>query len=140
MLYLMSYVAALLVFGAVDATWLLTVGASLYRPVLGDMLAPSIRIAPAITFYLMYPIGLVVFAIVPALKADSSMTALFCGALFGALAYATYDLTNHAVMRVWSLQITLVDIAYGAAASGVASLVAYFLVRSVSGWLGFSTH
>jgi uncharacterized membrane protein len=65
-----SYVIALLIFGAVDLTWLSAVGMALYRPILGDILLQSLRVAPAVAFYGLFPIGLVAFAVTPALKAD----------------------------------------------------------------------
>ncbi|BAT61610.1 hypothetical protein GJW-30_1_04169 [Variibacter gotjawalensis] len=128
MTYLAAYITAFLVFGIVDLLWLSLLGAALYRPIIGELLAPSVRIAPAVVFYLAYPIGLVVFAVLPALREDSVVSAVRLGFLFGALAYATYDLTNHATMRVWSTQITVIDIAYGAFASAVASALAYYAV------------
>ena len=136
MFYLATYLAVLVVFGVIDAAWLTTMGAVLYRPVLGDILAPSMRIAPAIVFYLLYPVGLAVFAVIPALRAELATNALLYGALFGTIAYATYDLTNYATLRNWSLQITVVDIAYGAIASGIASTAAYFLIRAAGNWIG----
>jgi uncharacterized membrane protein len=136
MFYFATYLAVLVVFGVIDAAWLTTMGAILYRPVLGDILAPSMRIAPAIVFYLLYPVGLVVFAVIPALRAESAMNASLYGALFGAIAYATYDLTNYATLRNWSLQITVVDIGYGAIASGIAATAAYFLIRATGDWHG----
>jgi uncharacterized membrane protein len=136
MFYLATYLAVLVVFGVIDAAWLTTMGAVLYRPVLGDILAPSMRIAPALVFYLLYPVGLVVFAVIPALRAESAANALLYGALFGAIAYATYDLTNYATLRNWSLQITVVDIGYGAIASGIAATAAYFLIRAAGDWIG----
>ena len=42
------------------------------------------------------------------------MTGVALAALFGALAYATYDLTNYATLRNWNLQITVLDIIWGA--------------------------
>jgi uncharacterized membrane protein len=126
---IIAYVAVLIVFGAIDAAWLTTTGPVLYRPVLGDILLPSLRAAPAVAFYLMYPIGVVVFAVLPALRAQSPLTGFALAALFGALAYATYDLTNYATLRNWTLQITALDIGYGALASGIAATAAYFAVR-----------
>jgi uncharacterized membrane protein len=131
MSYAIAYIAALIVFGAIDAVWLSTMGPALYRPALGDILAPGLRIAPAIAFYLMYPIGIVVFAVLPALRAQTAFTAATLALLFGALAYATYDLTNYATLRNWTLQITVLDIAYGALASGIAATAAYFAVRAI---------
>jgi uncharacterized membrane protein len=124
-----AYVAVLIVFGTIDAVWLTTMGAVLYRPALGDILAQSLRVVPAIAFYLMYPIGIVVFAVLPGLRAQSPLAAATLALLFGALAYATYDLTNYAALRNWTLQITVVDIGYGALASSIAATVAFFAVR-----------
>ena len=116
MAYAVAYVIALLLFAAVDITWLLTMGSKLYRQTLGDILLTDLRVAPAAAFYLMYPAGLVIFAVAPALKSGSPATALLLGALLGLLAYGTYELTNFATIRNWTLQITLIDIAYGVVA------------------------
>ena len=132
MTYLIAYVTALLVFGAIDATWLSAMGPAIYKPALGDILAPSLRAGPAIAFYAMYPIGLVVFAVLPALRGQTPMTGAALAALFGAIAYGTYDLTNYATLRNWTLQITVLDIVYGAFASGVAATVAYYAVRAIA--------
>ena len=127
----MSYLVVLPVFGAIDAVWLATMGPLLYRPTLADILQPTLRVAPAIAFYLVYPVGVVVFAVLPALRAQAPLTAAGLALLFGALAYATYDLTNYATLRNWTLLITVLDIGYGALASGVAATAAYFVVRAL---------
>lgn len=132
MTYVAGYLLALVIFAAVDFVWLSTMGAALYRATLGDLLAPSVRLPPAIAFYLLYPIGIVAFGAVSGLRADSALAALAWGAGFGALAYATYDLTNFATLRVWSLQITLLDIAYGAIASGIAAVAAFYAMRALA--------
>jgi uncharacterized membrane protein len=129
MTYIVAYITVLIVFGTIDAVWLTTMAAILYRPALGDILAQSMRVVPAIAFYLLFPIGIVVFAVLPGLRAQSPVTAAALGLLFGALAYATYDLTNYATLRNWTLQITVVDIGYGALASSIAATVAFFAVR-----------
>lgn len=129
MSYLKAYIGALIVFGAIDATWLSTMGPIVYRPALAEILAPNLRVAPAIAFYLMYPVGIVVFAITPALRSGSTASAFMLALLFGAIAYATYDLTNYAILRAWTLQITILDIGYGALTSGVAAIAGLLLVR-----------
>ena len=86
MTYVIAYVAVLIVFGTIDAVWLTTMGAILYRPALGDILAQSMRVLPAIAFYLAFPIGIVVFAVLPGLRASSPLTAASLALLFGALA------------------------------------------------------
>jgi uncharacterized membrane protein len=104
-------------------------GPIFYRPVLAEILVSNLRVAPAIAFYLVYPVGVVVFAVMPALRSGSIASAFALALLFGAVAYATYDLTNYATLRVWSLQITVLDVVYGAFASGIAATAAFLLVR-----------
>jgi uncharacterized membrane protein len=96
------------------------------RPALADVLAPNVRLAPAIAFYLTFPIGIVVFSVLPSLRAGSLTSAFALGALFGAIAYATYDLSNYATLRVWTLQITVLDICYGALEKPFISRLARF--------------
>ena len=133
--YLAAYVIALLVFAALDIVWLTTMGAALYRSTLGDILLTSVRIEPAVAFYLLFPLGIVVFAVAPALKAGSPAAALFYGALFGLIAYATYDLTNYATLRNWTLKITAIDMAYGAIVVGAVSVLTYYAVAWLGRWI-----
>ena len=132
MTLLLAYVVSLAVFVVLDAVWLVTAGAALYRPLLDDILGTTVRLGPAIVFYLAFPVGIVAFAVSPALRAGSALVAFASGALFGALTYGTYDLTNHAIMKVWAVHITVIDIAFGAVVSAVAALTAYLVLRSLS--------
>lgn len=134
-----SYLSALVCLAAFDAVWLTTTGDWLYKKQLGDILLQTVRVGPAIAFYLMYPIGLVIFAIIPALKAGSVTTAIINAAAFGAIAYATYDLTNFATMRNWTMQITVLDICWGTVLSAVASAVGFYVTTLAGGWLGYAT-
>jgi len=138
----MAYVATALVFGALDAVWLRNAGPLLYRPALGDLLADKFRLAPAITFYVIYIAGLTYFAVVPGILSNSASgasvfagvpLAVLHGALIGFLAYATYDLTNQATMKVWPSHVTLIDMAWGAVASGFAAGVATFVATRFGG-------
>src|SRR5690242_522127 len=99
--YLVGYVVALLAFGAIDALWLSVMGPLLYRPTLGDLLLAELRIGPAIAFYLVYPVGVLQLAVLPALKSGSMAAAIGSGLVLGAVCYSTYDLTNFATLRNW---------------------------------------
>ena len=123
MKWIVAYLAGGLSFGLLDALWLRWAGPNLYRPLLGDMLAPAFRAAPAIAFYLAYIAAMVWFAVRPGLELGVPH-AVLNGALLGAIAYATYDLTNQATLRTWSTQMTLIDIAWGTAATALASGIA----------------
>ena len=133
MTHIVAYIASLIVFGALDAIWLITMTGRIYRPALGDILLSDLRVAPAIAFYLLYPVGLLVYEAMPALRTGSAGTALLLGALFGLIAYATYDLTNYATLRSWTLQITLIDLAYGTVVAALTSLAAYHAARWFAG-------
>lgn len=108
-----SYLAAALVMGVLDFIWLRTTVDPIYQPALSAVLAEKPNMLAAIAFYLVYLAGVLIFAIRPALADGEWKTALIKGALFGLFAYATYDLTNLATLKVWSLKISLMDMAWG---------------------------
>lgn len=128
--WILAYVIALLLFAAIDITWLMTMGSKLYRETLGDILLADVRLGPAAAFYLLYPVGLVTFAIMPGVREGSPVTAGLYGALLGLVAYGTYEFTNFATLRNWTLNITLIDLAYGAIASAVVAAIVAWLVPS----------
>jgi len=128
-----AYLSTLVVFVLVDFVWLSAMAARLYRPILDDILAPSVNFLPAVGFYLMYPLGIVVFAILPALKSGGLSSALIYGAMFGFFTYATYDLTNHATLRNWTWQITILDIAWGSFIAAMAAVVGSWMALKIGG-------
>lgn len=133
MSYFIAYVTILIAFGIFDAIWLSQMAVPLYRPILGNMMVEQVRLVPAAVFYLFFPVGLVVFAVIPAVRDGSVLAALGAGALLGALCYGTYDLTNYATLKSWTLQVTVIDIAYGAIVAGTCSALAYLTVQMYLG-------
>ena len=131
MTYAAAYLAALLVFFLADMVWLGTMVSRLYRPTLGDLLLSGVNMPPAILFYVIYPVGLVIFAIVPGLKSGNITTALFLGALFGFFTYGTYDLTNQATLRNWSTTLTIADMAWGSVLGGISAAWAAWVVTKL---------
>ena len=123
MKWIIAYVSAFLSFGLLDFLWLRWAGPNFYRPEIGELLATNFRVVPAVVFYVCYIAGMVWFAVRPGLSGNVALATLN-GALLGALAYATYDLTNQATMKMWSTQVTVADIAWGAFATAVAATVA----------------
>jgi uncharacterized membrane protein len=109
------------VFFAMDLLWLGVVAKDFYRRHLGYLMAPQINWAAAILFYLLFLGGLVFFAVKPGFEAGSPVRALACGALFGFLAYATYDLTNLATIRSWPPVVAVVDMLWGTVLSGTVA-------------------
>lgn len=133
MTYVISYVATAISFLALDFVWLGFVAKSFYREEIGPLLLEKFNMAAAVGFYLIFVVGIVIFAVLPAVQAGSWKTALFYGALFGFFTYATYDMTNLATLKGWSPIVTIVDIAWGTALTGVAAVVGYSATRALGG-------
>ncbi len=113
-----------------DSIWLTTMVKTFYAKYIGQLFAPTPSIAPAIIFYLLYTVGVLVFVVFPALSGNYSLVKVFTyGALFGLVAYATYDLTNQATLKIWSTIITIVDLMWGAFITGTASTIAVWVSR-----------
>jgi uncharacterized membrane protein len=117
------YLITLAIFFLIDMIWLGLVAKNFYRRQLGAMLSPKVNWAAAILFYLLFIAGLLLFVIVPALGRGGALQALWQGAIFGLIAYATYDLTNLATLKNWPLLVTIVDLAWGAALGGAVSFL-----------------
>lgn len=128
---IIGFIATALVFVALDFVWLSQTGPTLYAPRLGGIVLATPRIGPAVAFYLVYLLGLVWFGVRAGLRQARWSAATLNGALFGLCAYATYDLTNQATLKVWPAEITGLDLAWGAFASGMASTVGYLLTRAL---------
>ena len=119
--FAIAYAATLAVFGVLDAIWLSATYEHLYRPAIGHLMREGFAAVPAALFYALYLLGLVVFAVLPGLTVGRAAAAVARGALFGLIAYATYDLTNQATLRDWPWSVTLADLCWGALASAVAA-------------------
>lgn len=126
------YGIAFLVFCGLDGVWLGFISKDLYRQQLGYLMAKNVNWTAAVIFYLLFIAGLVFFVIQPAMKLHSWQYALGAGALFGLVTYATYDLTNLAVVKQWPLLITIVDLAWGTTLSMLVSTITFFIARWIS--------
>jgi uncharacterized membrane protein len=79
-----------------------------------------------------YPVGLVIFAILPAFKSGSLAQATLGGALLGFFTYMTYDLTNQATLRNWTTQLTLVDAGWGTLLGAIAATAGFWLTTKLA--------
>jgi uncharacterized membrane protein len=128
---ILTYVTTVFIFIAMDAIWLSHTSSVLYFPTLGDILLPEPKLIPAAVFYLIFPIGLVFFALRPAFDSQDVFEAVIKSALYGGLAYANYDLTNFATLRNWTLSITLIDVAWGTCLSGMTAALVFWLLKGL---------
>lgn len=118
---LVAYFVAMGGFLALDACWLTFMGPRLYRPQLGGLMASAVDWTAAVLFYVLYMTGILLFAVVPALESGRPAGAVARGAVFGLIAYATYDLTNQATLLGWPWSVTAADLVWGTFASGIAA-------------------
>jgi uncharacterized membrane protein len=130
-MFLKLYAIALPVFFAIDMVWLGLVAKDFYRGQIGSLMKSDINWTAAISFYLLFIVGLVVFVITPAVEKGSWTYTLVFGAFFGLITYATYDLTNLATLKDWPILVTLVDLAWGAVLAASVSVVTYLIASKI---------
>jgi uncharacterized membrane protein len=127
LLYL--YLMTIPVFFAIDMIWLGTVATKFYQSQIGFLLGP-VNWTAAIVFYLLYIVGILIFAVHPALEAQSLSKAIIYGAMFGFFAYVTYDLTNLATLKDWPILVVVVDIVWGTILTSSVAGVSYYLGKT----------
>jgi uncharacterized membrane protein len=127
--YCVAYAATATIFLLVDLVWLGFAAKSFYRSGIGALLADEINVPAAVIFYLLYIVGIVIFAISPALESGSWRTSLIMGALFGFFAYATYDMTNLATLRDWPVAVAVVDMAWGTFLTGLSATAGFLATK-----------
>jgi uncharacterized membrane protein len=130
--YVVLYLSTLTVLIGLDFLFLGIVARSFFTSEIGDMLG-EIRLTPAILFYLLYVVGVLVF--VSGAVGAAWQSTLVYGALFGLFCYATFDLTSLSLLKHWSWPVAAVDVSWGAAVTAVSStaglLVANWLAPKV---------
>jgi uncharacterized membrane protein len=131
--YLKTYLVAVPVFFLIDMVWLGVIAKGVYAKYMGHLLRPVPNWPATIVFYLLFIVGLVIFAIHPALKNQSWSYALLYGGLFGFFTYMTFDMTSLAVLKDWPWQIVIIDIIWGIVLSGSVSVVSYLIAGKYLG-------
>ncbi len=126
-LFLKLYLIALPTFFVIDFIWLALIARKFYIDQLGQLMKTNINWTAAIIFYLLFIVGLVIFAIAPAFEKKSLASAILLGGLFGFFSYATYDLTNLATLKNWPLTVTIVDLIWGVVLAGSISGITFFI-------------
>ena len=126
--FLIRAIVATLIFFLVDMVWLTLIAKKLYAKELKDFLSPNVNWLAALIFYLVFIFGMTFFVITPAIADESLIYAIFGGAFFGFVCYATYDLTNLATMKNWPIKITVIDLIWGSFVSSITCLLTYIVL------------
>ncbi len=125
MSWVVRYIVTLLVLAIGDALSLSYFAHAVFRQTLGGYFSDDPRWIAVALFYLAYASGILIFATAPALRAGSSRTALLYGALFGLFAYGTYDVTNFATIKAWTIPLALSDTGWGIFLTALAASASY---------------
>jgi uncharacterized membrane protein len=124
------YVATLIVLTGLDFLFLGLIAKGFFTAELGDMLG-ELKPLPAILFYLLYVVGVLIF--VSGSAGVTWQSTLLYGALFGLFCYATFDLTALALLKHWSWPVAFVDIGWGAVVTAVSSTAGLLVADRVTG-------
>ena len=126
--YVVLYLATLIVLIPIDFLFLGLVAKGFFTSQVGDMLG-EVRLAPAILFYLLYVVGILVFVSGPAAATWSST--LLYGALFGLFCYATFELTSLSLLKHWTWAVVAVDVSWGIVVTAISATVG----RVLADWI-----
>jgi uncharacterized membrane protein len=124
------YLLTIPAFFIIDMIWLGLVATKFYQSQIGFLLGP-VNWTAAIIFYLLYIIGIIIFAVNPALEAGSLSKAIILGALFGFFAYATYDMTNMATIKDWPILVSVVDMIWGTVLTSSVAAISYLIGKAL---------
>jgi len=127
MTYIYLYLLTFLVFFAIDFIWLKFVATKFYSTKIGHLMASKPKLVPALIFYLIFVVGIIIFAVLPGYESQNIWKTIFLGALFGMLSYSTYDLTNLATLKNWPTSVTIIDIIWGTSVSVITSVAGYLI-------------
>ncbi len=122
-----TYLLTVPVFFAVDMVWLGLVAKNFYDKQIGHLLSDKVNWPAAIIFYLLFIAGIIYFAVLPGVEKESLAKTVINAALFGGLAYATYDLTNLATLKNWPLTVTIIDIIWGIVLTTIVAVAGYYI-------------
>jgi len=128
------YLLVLVIFLAIDLTWLGVLMAKFYKAELGPLARRSGEaMAPvwwaAFLVYILIPLGIMLFVLPRVSPENLAASALGWGFLYGVILYGVYDLTNYSLIDRWPWRMTLVDMAWGGFICAVTSYVAVILDR-----------
>jgi uncharacterized membrane protein len=128
---LFLYVCTAVIFFVADALGLRLIVKPVFERHVAHLFADPFRVGPAVVFYLGYIAGVLWFVSVPALRAGDPMAALIGGIALGLLAYGTYEFTNYATLRDWSIEQVVVDTIWGGVLTGFAAWAGVMITRSI---------
>lgn len=130
--HVIAYTIALPLLLAADAVWLGVAVPLFYRRRIGRLLRWPPRWGAAALFYLLYPAGLVFFAVSTGFESGGPTIAAFHGTLFGFFAYLACNARTLAVLDGHDALAAAVDTAWGTMTGMVVSAMTIEILARVS--------
>ena len=128
---IIKFLISFIVFLGIDLLWLGVIARKLYVHYMGHLLRTPPNWPVAFLFYGLFVVGLMIFAIQPALDQKNTAHAFKMGALYGFFTYMTYDLTNWAVLKDWPAGIVGIDILWGTVLSTLVAGISTMIILKV---------
>ena len=125
--FLPAYITVIIAMFVLDLIWLSQIAQPLYQAGIGHLMAAEPKLGFAALFYLVFVFGLMWFAVRPNVAAQGLKSAFMAGAVFGFFVYASYDLTNLALLKDWPLKLSLIDMSWGTILSGICAAIGKFV-------------
>jgi uncharacterized membrane protein len=125
--FIPAYICTIIVMFVLDLIWLSQIAEPLYKAGIGHLMAETPKLGFAVLFYLVFVFGLLWFGLRPNIGTKGVKNAFISGAVFGFFIYASYDLTNLALLKDWPLKLSLIDLTWGTLLSGTCTAVAKFV-------------
>jgi uncharacterized membrane protein len=127
-MFLETLVTAIIMF-VIDLGWLtyrMDYHNNLVKNIQGTL--PVIRPVPAALIYILIPIAVMVFAVIPS---TTITEAIIKGTFLGLCMYGVYDLTNFAMFTKYTLDMTVIDMAWGSFLCAVGAAIGFTLRNTV---------
>lgn len=121
--FLTAYLVIILMMCGLDFIWLNSIAKPIYEEGIGHLMAAQPNLIFAGLFYIVYTFGLMRFAVMSNIAKHGLKSTFVAAATFGFFVYASYDLTNLALLKDWPLKMSLVDITWGTLLSGISASV-----------------
>lgn len=119
---LKSYFAFLAVFLIIDMIWIAVFAGNFYQQQLSGVLKDTLNFSLVGPFYLCYAAGALYLCVRPA---QYKHHALLSGAIFGAISYGTFSVTNYTLINGWTMPVVITDVLWGAFITAISSLASY---------------
>ena len=129
--YVSLYFLTLIFFLAIDFVWLNFIAKDLYQKEIGTLLLKNPNLLPALLFYLLFVLALIVLVVIPGVDSSSLGKTLLFAALFGLTTYAKYDLTNLATLDGWSIKMTIIDLMWGTFVSTLTTFFSFYVAGKI---------